>query len=72
MVKSSLVRVTVVLDEEVVMQLRKLQSRIIKETGKGCSFSAIIDVVAAYGLKLITKKKAILKLGLKYEKRKTV
>jgi len=54
------------------MQLRKLQSRIIKETGKGCSFSAIIDIVAAYGLKLITKKKAILKLGLKYEKRKTV
>jgi len=66
--KSSLVRVTVVLDEEVVMQLRKLQSRIIKETGKGCSFSAIIDVVAAYGLKLITKKNAILKLGLKKSK----
>lgn len=66
--KSSLVRVTVVLDEEVVMQMRKLQSRIIRETGKGCSFSAIIDVVAAYGLKLITKKKAIQELGLKKSK----
>jgi len=69
---SSLVRVTVVLDEEVVMQLRKLQAKIIKQTGKGCSFSAIVDVVAAYGVGMITKKKAILKLGLKHEKRKTV
>jgi len=50
------------------MQMRKLQSRIIRETGKGCSFSAIIDVVAAYGLKLITKKKAIQELGLKKSK----
>ncbi len=50
------------------MQLRKLQSRIIKETGKGCSFSAIVEIVAAYGVKLITKKNAILKLGLKKSK----
>lgn len=69
--KSSLVRVTIVLEDDLILDLRRLQSRIIRETGKNCSLSAIIGIVAAYGIKLITKKKAMLELGLKHEKRKT-
>ncbi len=69
--KSSLVRVTIVLEEDLILDLRRLQSRIIRETGKNCSFSSIVSIVAAYGSKSITKRKAILELGLKHEKRKT-
>lgn len=62
--KSSPNTITVRLDDKVIRDLRRLQSKVIRKSGRGCSFSKIINVVAGYEVGEITLKEAILKLGL--------
>jgi len=44
-------RITIVLDEEIEKKLRFLQSRFVKKSLKSTSFSHVLNLVLAEGLK---------------------
>lgn len=47
-------RITIVIDDDILMILRNLQGAVIKKYGNSCSFSAVIVIAAKYGTKNLT------------------
>lgn len=45
------IRITLMLDEEIIKKLRILQSKRIRRTKQSCSFTKIFDLVLMEGLK---------------------